>query len=104
MLIPSVSSCTYHAIVISDHSSVQMDISLPDCHVPQRVWRLDPLMLSDEDFLAYLSTQTDFFLEVNDTPDVAKSIIWESLKAFLRGQIISYTAYQNKKCKQRLQN
>lgn len=31
-----------------------MDISLPDCHVPQRVWRFDASMLSDEDFHTYL--------------------------------------------------
>ena len=32
------------------------------------------------------------------------STIWESLKAYLRGKIISYTANQNKVCSQQLQD
>lgn len=33
---------------------------------------------------------------------LAKYAIWEALKAYMCGQIISYTAYKNKKCNAQL--
>lgn len=41
----------------------------------------------------------DRFFEMNDTPDISPTLLWESFKAFTRGVIISYQAFQNKKNK-----
>lgn len=41
-------------------------------------------------------------MEVNHTPTMQLTNVWEALKAYLRGQIISYAAYERKKYKQRL--
>lgn len=37
-----------------------------------------------------------FFISTNVNPDVSAAAIWESCKAYLRGEIISYLAYQRK--------
>lgn len=62
---------------------------------PKRMWRFNSLLLSDENFIEFISDQIAHFLEFNLTPDVSISSVWEALKASLRGQVISFTA--NKK-------
>ena len=58
---------------------------------------IDPLLLSCITFKKFLSKQIDIFLEMNNTPGVSQCTIWESMLAYLRGQIISYMAYENKR-------
>lgn len=99
---PHVSSTQYHSIVISDHCPVQLDFKFPDNVATQCTWRLNPLLLSSNAFKKFLSAQTDFFIETNSTPDISHCTIWESMLAYLRGQIISYTANENKQRTKRL--
>lgn len=47
----------------------------------------------------YLKSQIEFFFERNDTPGVSPSLLGETVKAFLRGCIISYHTTQNKRRK-----
>lgn len=95
-LLPLISSTKYHSIVLSDHSPVQMGLVFPGNVAPQRTWRLDPLLLLCERFKTFLSNQIDFFLEINDTQDVSRGVLWESMKAYIRGQVISYVAHRDK--------
>lgn len=101
-ILPMVKDTQYRSIVISDHGPVQLDVCFPECIRPCRTWRFDPLLLSRDSFKKFISEQIDIFLEFNCTPDVSLITMWEALKAYLRGQIISYTAYERKKRKQRL--
>lgn len=94
-LIPQVRSCTYQGIVISDHAPVVMSLILPDAPRPTRHWRLNPTLLSDPQFVKYVEEQIVFFFETNCTPDVSILVIWDTFKAYLRGQITAFTA--NKK-------
>ena len=64
-------------------------------------WRLNPILLSDFNFI---SSEITLFLETNSTPGMSCSTIWESLKAYLHGQIISYTVNQNRVRPQRLRD
>uniref|UniRef100_A0A8C4RFB7 Reverse transcriptase domain-containing protein n=1 Tax=Erpetoichthys calabaricus TaxID=27687 RepID=A0A8C4RFB7_ERPCA len=43
----------------------------------------------------FISKQISFFLETNTSSEVSAGILWETLKAFLRGQIISYLSHRN---------
>uniref|UniRef100_A0AAR2LRF2 Histone H2A/H2B/H3 domain-containing protein n=1 Tax=Pygocentrus nattereri TaxID=42514 RepID=A0AAR2LRF2_PYGNA len=54
------------------------------------------LLLTYSSFKKFIADQIDFFLETNSTSDVSNTTIWESLKAYLRGQIISYAAHKKK--------
>lgn len=45
-----------------------------------------------------------FFLKSNNMSNVNDSILWESLKAVMRGQIISYTSAKHRTHKQALKN
>lgn len=49
-----------------------------------------------------IAASIDDFLIFNQTSSTSHSLLWESLKAYLRGQIISYSLYLNKTHKARL--
>lgn len=100
-IIHKVKACNYSSIVISDHGPLILELTFPEePHV--YAWRLNPLLLSDNTFLEYISKQIDIFLETNITPDVTYCTIWESFKAFLRGHIISYCSQDKRQRQKRL--
>lgn len=99
--ISNLKSCKYESIVISDHAPLVLVLAFPDADYTRRHWRLNPLLLSDESFLSHISTHIKTFLSINRTPDVSNKTIWEAMKAYLRGEIISFSAYKNKCSKQK---
>ncbi len=90
-LLGNVTSCSYHSITISDHGAVSLYITLPNCYRPSRGWRLNPLLLADEQLIRHISSQISF-LETNTSPEISHSTLWETLKVYLRGQIIEYSS------------
>lgn len=95
-LLHSISSCSYNPIVISDHAPVTMVVAFQAAINLRPPWRLNTHLLSNEDFVNFVSNQIDFFLSTNKTPNISASILWETLKAYIRGEIISYAAYERK--------
>lgn len=51
-----------------------------------------------------MATNIDTFLEVNKKEGISYSLLWETLKAYLRGQIISYVAHVNKEHRKQIPN
>ena len=91
-LLHQVHSCEYQSIVISDHAPLLMSLLLPGVPCPSRRWRFNSTLLADDDFVKYIEQEITFFLATNNTPQVSGLIVWDALKAYLRGQIISFTA------------
>lgn len=98
-----VKKVDYSAIVISDHAPVVLDLHFPSNIRECPLWAFNPLLLSNDKFCNFVSTNIDTFLEFNKTDTVSYSLLWETLKAYLRGQILSHTLYANKECKKELQ-
>uniref|UniRef100_A0A1A8LYQ6 Reverse transcriptase domain-containing protein n=2 Tax=Nothobranchius pienaari TaxID=704102 RepID=A0A1A8LYQ6_9TELE len=92
-----VMNVEYPGIVLSDHSPVTLKLKFPEYTPPQRMWRLNSRLLADEDFKEFINSQIVFFLDLNDTSDISSGTLWESLKAYIRGQIISYSAGERKR-------
>lgn len=84
-MLSSIKSCSYESIVISDHSPVTMELWLQVRRPIQCNWRFNTSLLSDETFVDFISTQIDFFIETNQLPDTDILILWETLKAYIRG-------------------
>ena len=101
-LLSEVSTCKYDAIVISDHAPISMKIRFQNVSTTRAPWRLNTRLLSNEGFVEFVSKRIDYFLSFNKTPDVSASLLWESLKAFIRGEIISYSAFEEKCRKDKL--
>jgi len=89
-------SSEYSAIVISDHSPLLLDLRLdsPSAAPPQ--WRLNTSLLSDEAFCTSITQAIEEFMFFNNSDETNSSLLWETLKAFLRGKIISHSAYHNR--------
>lgn len=49
-----------------------------------------------------MEKEITFFLATNVSPEMSNLVVWDALKAYLRGQIISYTIHMrtryNKEC------
>lgn len=92
----------YLPIVISDHSPLLLDIQLSTYKRSPPLWRFNSLLLAEKEFCEFISNSIDEFLFFNQNESVSYSVLWESLKCYLRGQIISYSALSNKRVKARL--
>ncbi len=54
------------------------------------------MLLNDDKFCEYLSKKFTLFLETNDKGDVSDSVLWETMKAVIRGDIIAYQSAKNR--------
>lgn len=95
-LFPKVTNTKYLPIVISDHTPLVLDIVLNSHRLDRPPWRLNSLLLSDPSFCELISSSIDTFLRINKTPNTSYSLLWDTLRAYLRGYIISYASHQNK--------
>lgn len=96
-----VTSVKHHNRIISDHSAVTISLDLFDIK-PNYSWRFNPTLLLDSHFSQCVTEWLDDYLMFNDTGEVSDSTLWESLKAVLRGHIISYESGLKKQRKARL--
>lgn len=44
----------------------------------------------------------DLFIETNEAPNVSPSLLWETFKVYIRGQIMSYASYERKLRKKKI--
>lgn len=95
-LISHTRSCEFQSIVISDHAPLVLGLSFPNRGDRKRHWRFNTALLSDLAFVTWVSKQISLFLETNQTPEVSCLTVWDTLKAYLRGQIISFVANKHK--------
>lgn len=59
---------------------------------PSRQWRLNSSLLAQASFKDFLNTQISLFFDINDSPEISRCTLWETFKAYMRGQIISYVS------------
>ena len=95
-LLPSIHSIEYSAIVISDHSPVLIDFRFDSPSVGNPQWRLNTSLLSNDVFCSTITQAIENFLSFNYSEEINSSLLWETLKANIRGQIISYSSYSNR--------
>ena len=94
-LLSSVGLTEYSAIVISDHAPLVLELSLspsPRCGP----WRFNTGLLATKTFCEHISKQIDFFIDNNKSESTSPSLLWETFKAVMRGEIISYNAHSRK--------
>lgn len=92
-----ITKVEYDSIVISDHCPVLLRLRFPENIPPKCMRRLNSRLLADKKFVDFINTQIDLFLETNQSPEISYCTLWETMKAYVRGQVISYAAGENKK-------
>ena len=101
-LLSSIKSCSYESITISDHAPLLLTIYFSGKPSTQKTWRMNPLLLRDDQYTHCLSCEIELFLDINSTPDMSPCSIWEAIKAYVRGWSISYSSFASKQRKSKL--
>lgn len=94
-LVSCIKQCQYYSIVISDHAAVSITLTEPKLIRSRNKWRFQIKWMQDKSFLEFLGKQIDVYFELN-TVETSAVTRWEAFKAFIRGQIISYTSRKTK--------
>lgn len=90
-----VTTCDIGVCTISDHNPVILDVSLTSKR-RSTLWRLNNNILNYPNIKDQLQDAMKEFLEFNDNNEVSPGILWDTLKAVIRGKIISISAHQKK--------
>lgn len=91
-LIPNLQDLSYESIIISDHAPLTLKLKFQQPFPTSYQWRLNPLLLSDKIFIQSMATEISLFLEINSTPGMSYSTMWESLKGNLHSETTAYAA------------
>ena len=94
-----VHSCSIGCMDISDHFPVYIFIQL-DSEKKRTIWRLNTGILNQ--MRDQIRTDIKNYLEENDNGEVSTPILWDALKAVLRGKIIGYCSNLKKQNKENL--
>lgn len=94
-------STEYSAIAVSDHAPHILDLAL--LPVTTKQWKFNTGLLAKDEFCNYISKKIGVFLDSNKTESTSPSLLWETLKAVIRGDIISYSTHLARKNKQKQQ-
>uniref|UniRef100_H3AFP7 Reverse transcriptase domain-containing protein n=1 Tax=Latimeria chalumnae TaxID=7897 RepID=H3AFP7_LATCH len=82
--------------LISDHAPVLITWSPSAINESSKRWRLNASLLTDETFQSTLKDEVKTFLEINSKGDQPWHLIWDALKAFVRGILISKATIKKK--------
>ena len=96
-----VEQCEQGNIDLSDHTPVMVTIQI-NSQVGNTLWRLNSSILNYMPFKTQIKKEIEQFLKENNNGEVASEIVWDTLKAVLRGEIISYCAKKKKERQLRL--
>lgn len=97
-LFSRITMCQYEPIVISDHGPVSLIYKTEGSMNETYRWHLHSKWLHDPDFIKFIEEQIDNFFKENKD-ETSAAIRWEAFKAYIRGQIISYTNSKSNKFK-----
>lgn len=103
LFLHSVLSCAIGSIIISDHAHVVLDLSLEGMGTRRKYWRLNTTILKDHTFISHFKTEFRYFLSINSQSTDNSALLWETIKAYSRGIIISFSASKRRQ-KLRKQN
>ena len=99
--ISRVIKCSYLAATFSDHNPIKLSWSISTPQPTACRWRFKNYMLKDPEFISYMTTNIEIFLDANANYS-SHANIWEALKAYMRGHVLSYSTHKVKKNRETL--
>ncbi len=94
-LLSKMKKCWYDGILLSDHAPVSLITQISDKIFSPPRFRFQSKWLQYSDFVEFLDGKIDDYFSLN-TNQTSASIKWEAFKAYIRGEIISYTKHKSK--------
>lgn len=83
-----IQDCKIGSRDISDHSPMYLKLYL-DSKQKKTIWRLNTSLLNNKTIIQNVKSEIKTFLELNDNGEVNPNILWDTLKAVIRGKLIS---------------
>ncbi len=90
-----VKACSYLAATLSDHNPIKMELEVGPPEPASYRWRFRGYLLKEPECITFMNNHIDVYLETNLNSS-SHSNIWEALKAYMRGHIMSYVAHKKK--------
>lgn len=94
-LLSRIKQCQYDSIVISDHAAISLNVYMDNFTHKQFRWRFQARWLQNSNFVKFIGEKIDNYFELN-TDQTCAAMRWEGFKAYIRGEILSYTSTKNK--------
>lgn len=93
-----VNECSIGTADVSDHNIIYLHISLEN-KPKKTLWRLNISVLNNESAVKEIKKEITECISDNQNDQVNPNILWDTVKAIMRGKLISRTAYLKKKKK-----
>ena len=90
-----VKECEIGGADISDHNPMLVKIDLNN-RKRQTVWRLNMGLLNSEQQKEQVRKDLQTYMEENDNEEVNPTILWDAMKAVMRGKLIAHSAMVKK--------
>uniref|UniRef100_H3AT54 Endonuclease/exonuclease/phosphatase domain-containing protein n=1 Tax=Latimeria chalumnae TaxID=7897 RepID=H3AT54_LATCH len=97
-----VKNCILLPRYISDHSPVCVQLEAPENYQGPYWWRLDPQLLTREESMGEIKSAIQEFFHFNHSLSSPPDVIWEALKATIRGKIIALSLANKKSFQQQM--
>ena len=93
-----VEDCKIGVADISDHNAINLSIHL-NRRQKHTMWRLNVGIMNNKTVTKQIKMEIKKYIEENDTDEVNPTILWDAMKAVIRGKLIAITSPQKKlKC------
>lgn len=96
-IIKQVVTCKMNAMALSDHAPVELGIDINTDVEKKGRWRMNTLLIQDENFNLLLKEDIKSFFEINACSTDTKAMEWEASKAYIRGKIIAPSSKKKKR-------
>lgn len=84
---------------ISDHNPIVWQLS--DGTERRRRWILNEDLLDKQEIVEILRKEIHEYFNINTSPDINLSVIWDAFKAVIRGKLIQWNFREKKKRKEK---
>lgn len=87
-----IQDCRMGVADVSDHNAIYLKIHL-DCRRRDTIWRLNEGILNNKTVVEQIRTDIRAYMEENDNGETDPAILWDALKAVIRGRLIAITSH-----------
>ena len=91
--------------MFSYHSAVILDLNYRKKIVKNsNIWRQNNMLLNNQQIIEEIKKEIKICIEMNENENITTQILWDTVKAVLRGRFIALQAYLKKQEKSQINN
>ncbi len=94
-MLSKIERCWYDSILLSDHAPISLTMQFSNLKPTPFRFRFQTSWLQSSTFVDYMDKRIEEYFSIN-TDQTSASTKWEAFKAYIRGEIMSYTCRKSK--------